>query len=98
MLVPSQWEEPFCRVPIEAGFSKIPTIDSKTGGLIESVGEGGILIEQYGNLDMWTSVLKEVFFDEDHLKKLGEQAYNHAQKFISDVMIEKVYEILVSVI
>ncbi len=38
LLYPSQWQEPFGRLPIEAGASGIPTIASDRGGLPESVG------------------------------------------------------------
>ncbi|MBC5792916.1 MAG: glycosyltransferase [Nanohaloarchaea archaeon] len=42
-LVPSKWDEPFGRIPIEAGASGIPTVASDRGGLQESVGEKALL-------------------------------------------------------
>jgi glycosyltransferase involved in cell wall biosynthesis len=46
VLVPSRWEEPFGRIPIEAGASGIPTIATDKGGLPESVGNQDLLIEE----------------------------------------------------
>lgn len=45
LLVPSLWQEPFGRVPVEAGAFGIPSIAAATGGLAEAVGPGGILLE-----------------------------------------------------
>ena len=48
LLMPSIWEEPFGRLPVEAGACGIPTLASARGGLPESVGDGGILIDRGG--------------------------------------------------
>jgi glycosyltransferase involved in cell wall biosynthesis len=45
VLMPSKWEEPYGRIPIEAGASGIPTIATNKGGLPESVGNEELLIE-----------------------------------------------------
>jgi glycosyltransferase involved in cell wall biosynthesis len=47
LLVPSQYEETFGRVAIEALINGIPVIASKVGGLAEAVGPGGILVSEY---------------------------------------------------
>ncbi len=53
LLMPSLWEEPFGRLPVEAGACDIPTIASARGGLPESVGDGGVLIDRAGDLGEW---------------------------------------------
>jgi glycosyltransferase involved in cell wall biosynthesis len=45
VLMPSKWEEPYGRIPIEAGASGIPTIATNKGGLPESIGNQELLIE-----------------------------------------------------
>jgi len=45
ILYPSRWDEPFGRVPIEAGASGIPTLCSGTGGLPESVGHDEFVVK-----------------------------------------------------
>jgi glycosyltransferase involved in cell wall biosynthesis len=49
-LVPSKWEEPFGRVPIEAGASGIPSIVTKKGGLPESTGNKELTIENKASM------------------------------------------------
>ena len=46
LLIPSQWEEAFGRVAIEAMVNGIPIIASNIAGLKDSIGDGGILIEK----------------------------------------------------
>lgn len=45
VLYPSRWDEPFGRIPIEAGINGIPTICSGSGGLKESVGHDELIVE-----------------------------------------------------
>ena len=60
LCVPSQWEEAFGRVAIEAFSNGIPVLGSDVGGLREIVASGGILVKEYRNPVEW----------EKHLKKL----------------------------
>jgi len=45
VIMPSESQEPFGRVPIEAGASGIPTISSDRGGLVESVGYYDLIVK-----------------------------------------------------
>lgn len=81
LLVPSQWEEAFARVVPEAMFSKIPVIASKVGGLIESVGHGGILIDNFVSPKAWIHEISKVLNDNSIYKRLAGKSSAQASKF-----------------
>ncbi len=57
VLIPSQWEEAFGRVHIEAAMNKIPAIISARGGLKEHFCGNGILVKDYSNPQAWQDAL-----------------------------------------
>ena len=63
VLVPSQWEESWARVVTEAHCSGIPVLASRRGGLPESVGPGGILLEHDAPLTLWCEALSRMWDD-----------------------------------
>jgi glycosyltransferase involved in cell wall biosynthesis len=60
LLVPSLWEEPFGRLPVEAGACGVPTIASDCGGLSESVGKGGILLKDFHSVATWIDAIEQL--------------------------------------
>ena len=93
LIVPSQWEEPFGRVALEAMYNKVPVIASKTGGLLESVGEGGMLIDDGSNVDLWAEAI-ELLDDPDKREELIEAGSRHVQRFSAREEMDKLMEIL----
>ena len=77
LLVPSHWEEGFGMVVIEAQSCKIPVIASARGGLIEAVGDGGLLIEDYRNVDRWLEAIDKVLDNKAYTAHC-EKAQQHA--------------------
>lgn len=77
LLVPSLWEEPFGRLPVEAGACGIPTLASARGGLPESVGAGGVLIDPVDDLPQWIRRIRELD-DPGLYASLSEAAQAHA--------------------
>lgn len=78
LLAPSLWEEGFGMVAIEAQSCRIPVIASARGGLVESVGDGGLLIKDYRNVERWLEAIRQVLGDQHTYASLSEQAYQHA--------------------
>ena len=80
IVMPSIWEEAFGRIPIEAGINGIPTIVSKGGGIAESVGKEGIIIEDFQNIDNWIKSLEKLD-NRDEYYKYSAFAKKNAQNF-----------------
>jgi glycosyltransferase involved in cell wall biosynthesis len=78
LLVPSIWEEPFGRLPVEAGAFGIPSIASARGGLAESVGSGGVLIDPPEDIAQWLRHI-EAFDDASVYAAYSASARQHAQ-------------------
>jgi len=77
LLMPSLWEEPFGRLPVEAGACGIPTIASARGGLPESVGDGGVLIDPPDDLGRWIDQIRALD-DPGRHASLSAAAQRHA--------------------
>lgn len=80
VLVPSRWPEGWGRVVSEAQLSGIPALASNQGGLPESVGEGGILVEPAASLDQWQRALARMWDDRAEYERLAELARQHARR------------------
>jgi len=81
VIMPSLWDEPFGRVPVEAGINGIPTVASNRGGLPESVGDGGILIDNPYDIKAWLSALKRIESEKNNFSK---KAISNSKKFAFD--------------
>jgi glycosyltransferase involved in cell wall biosynthesis len=81
LLVPSQ-SESWCRVVTEAQASGIPAIARKVGGLPESVGGGGVLVEPNDDIAAWDRALASLWDDratyEDYSRRARERARDPA--------------------
>lgn len=80
VLVPSRCPEAWGRVVSEAQVSGIPTLASAWGGLPESVGDGGILVEPTAGLDQWEHALARIWDDPVEHERLAELARRHARR------------------
>lgn len=80
LLVPSQWDEPWGRVVTEAQFAGIPALASRSGGLPESVGPGGLLVERDAALEEWEEALSRLWDDDDAYRRVSEAARKHARR------------------
>ena len=63
VLAPSRWNEAWCRVVTEAHLSGIPVIATNIGGLPESVGAGGILIDPDAGDEEWANAIELLWND-----------------------------------
>lgn len=74
LVVPSVWEEGFGMVVTEAQAAGVPVIASRRGGLPESVGMGGILIDDSENASVWSNAIDRVIND----RRLSDRLRNAA--------------------
>ncbi|OYY94868.1 MAG: hypothetical protein B7Y41_04740 [Hydrogenophilales bacterium 28-61-23] len=88
LLAPSRWEEGFGMVALEAASCGIPVIASRRGGLPEAVGEGGLLIDDYMNVDAWLAALDSMLNDAARYQAFSVRARQHAasEKFSPDAL------------
>lgn len=93
LIMPSVWNEPFGRIPIEAGINGIPTIASNRGGLPEAVGEGGILIDDIWNIDRWVEAIKFLNREEIY-QEYSEKARKNAERFNIDKTFKELRKIV----
>jgi glycosyltransferase involved in cell wall biosynthesis len=80
VLVPSQWEEAWGRVASEAHFSGIPVLASRVGGLPESVGPGGVLVDKDAPVECWEAHLRRLWSDEGFYRMISAAALAYAAR------------------
>lgn len=78
ILVPSLCVEAWGRVVSEAQASAIPALASNRGGLPESVGDGGILVDPDAGIEVWESALSRMWHDPAEYERLAERGRQHA--------------------
>jgi glycosyltransferase involved in cell wall biosynthesis len=91
VLVPSTWEESWGRVVTEAHCSGIPVLASRRGGLPESVGPGGMLVDHDAPLQHWRAALSRMWDDGDTYEALVASARRHAERreIQPDVLVDR---------
>ena len=60
LLMPSQWEEAFGRVAVEAMMNSIPVIGSSVGGLQDLVSQGGVVVNDFANPKSWKDAIESI--------------------------------------
>ena len=94
LLVPSQWQEAFGRVVVEAQASGIPVIASRTGGLPEAVGHGGILIDDYRDPASWLPALQRLLDDRAAYREVSERAIANTDRFDLRRGLDRLLEVI----
>lgn len=80
VLVPSLCEEAWGRVCTEAQCSGIPVLGSNIGGIPESVGPGGLLVDVHAPLADWLAGLSVLWDDHASYVRLSEAALTYSQR------------------
>jgi len=80
VLVPSRWPEGWGRVVSEAHVSGIPALASTRGGLPESVGAGGLLVDPDADLAHWERALARMWDDDAEYERLAGLAREHSSR------------------
>lgn len=98
LLIPSQWEEAFGRVAIEAMANGIPIIASDIAGLKDAVGYGGILLEKE-DIKSWVEEIKKLNEDDEYYKMWSKKSKEYIEKdYNGDKVINQVKELIESVV
>jgi glycosyltransferase involved in cell wall biosynthesis len=95
VIVPSEWEETFGLVVVEAMAAGVPTIASAIGSLPELVTDGvdGIVLEP-GNVAALARVLREVDEEPARFEQLGRRARKtYEERFDPDANLEELLSI-----
>jgi glycosyltransferase involved in cell wall biosynthesis len=80
MLMPSKWEEAWGRIASEAHFSGIPVVASRSGGLPESVGPGGVLVDPGAPAELWIEIINRLWSEPNYYRELSEAASGYASR------------------
>lgn len=80
LIVPSVWEEAAARVVREAQMSGIPVLVSARGGLPETVGDGGIVVDDYTDPALWKMHLELVLSDPCLYDTLSKRALENVRR------------------
>lgn len=80
ILMPSKWDEAWGRIASEAHFSGIPVVASNCGGLPESVGPGGALIDRDAPVESWASAIQRLWNDDKYYDEVSSAALAYADR------------------
>lgn len=96
VLVPSRCAEGWGRVVSEAQVSGIPALASNLGGLPESVGRGGILVDPAAGIDEWERALARLWDDDREYERLAESAREHSLRpeFHAAAIVRQLLDVL----
>ena len=96
VLFPSQWEEPFGRVAIEAGACGTPVVASRAGGIADTIVDGktGRLVPPHAT-EEWVTDIGELLDNDSKREKMGEAAMKFVREnFATGIVVrrlEKIY-------
>jgi glycosyltransferase involved in cell wall biosynthesis len=96
VLMPSRVAEGWGRVVSEVQLSGIPVLGSRIGGLPESIGPGGILVDLDAGVDRWEQGLTQMWDDSGEYEQLAERARLHADRaeFAPAAIVDRLLAVL----
>jgi glycosyltransferase involved in cell wall biosynthesis len=80
LLVPSQFDETFGRVIVEAQVSGIPVVAANVAGIPYTLGQGGILVEPKDKPQGYVEALQRLRTDENLYRQLSALALENSQR------------------
>lgn len=96
LLVPSVCEESSARVIGEAQVSGIPTVTSDRGGLVESVGGGGVCLPLSAPIERWSTAVEAMFAEPARYAAFSRGAKAHAERpdYLPERAVERFLEFI----
>jgi len=92
---PVKLVEAWGRIATEAHFSGIPVIASNQGGLVESVGPGGILVDPNADISVWQAALRSLWDNPQRYSEVSDQARRYSQR--PEIDPQKLFEDFIAV-
>jgi glycosyltransferase involved in cell wall biosynthesis len=80
LIHPSQWDEPFGRVILEAQASGIPVVSSDAGGIPFALGRGGVLLRRDAPASAYVEVLRRLRGEGLFYQRLSMDAVKNAAR------------------
>lgn len=96
LLVPSRWREPFGNVALEGIACGCLPIVADGGGLNDAVGKAGVVFER-NNIDSLFNKTQELLSDPDFEAQLRSNFSSHLKNHLPEIVAQKYYEVLKSV-
>lgn len=95
LFVPSQWEEAFGRVVVEAAANGIPAVASRIGGLPEATGDGGVLLDSTEQPERWARAIARLLYDKPRYADVAARAraHSHDPRFAADYVLEQFLDV-----
>jgi len=80
ILIPTILPESFGRMTVEGMINGIPCIATNMGGLLEAIGDSGIIIDDYSDIRKWVNAINKLN-NKEFYSKLSKKAVKQAEKF-----------------
>ncbi len=94
VLVPSQWDEPFGRIAVEAMASGIPVLASRRAGLEEIVGDSDLGVSDFRDQDAWAARLAALLDSSATRRTQAETGLALAERFVGEACITRLDHLL----
>lgn len=98
LIAPARWAEPFGRIVGEAGWLGIPSIVSDRGGLGESVGPGGLMIDRPDDMESWIDAIKLLMENDGAYRDYSLLARGWSKRFEATAQVGRFEKMLTEVI
>jgi glycosyltransferase involved in cell wall biosynthesis len=96
LFMPSQCQEAFGRVVIEACANGIPVVASRVGGIPEAVGEAGVLLGASDPPERWADEIEHILRNRDLYSRLSANALAnaHREEFRAEVVTDRFIRVM----
>ena len=97
VLAPARWTEPAARNVCEAMGIGVPCIISNRGGVPETMGPGGIVVDDLEDIDEWVGHVERLYEDVDTWKDYSVAATEHSKMMSLDAMADRFEKVMESI-